>query len=54
MRILKVGVIPSKADPEKQEAFIKNELDPRLEEAKSGKRVVLFVDAAHCVFGAFL
>ena len=54
MRILKVGVIPSKADPEKQEAFIKNELDPRLEEAKSGKRVVLFVDAAHFVFGAFL
>jgi transposase len=54
MRILKVGVIPSKADPDEQETFKKEELEPRLEEAKSGKRVVLFVDAAHFVLAPFL
>lgn len=32
----------------------KNELEPRLEEAKNGKRTVFFVDAAHFVMGAFL
>jgi len=30
------------------------ELEPRLAEAKEGKRTVYFVDAAHFVFGAFL
>jgi len=29
-------------------------LEPRLKEAQAGRRVVLFVDAAHFVFGAFL
>jgi transposase len=29
-------------------------LKPRLEEARQGKRQVLFVDAVHCVFGTFL
>jgi hypothetical protein len=29
-------------------------LAPRFAEAQAGKRTVLFVDAAHCVFGAFL
>ncbi len=32
MRCRKIGMIPAKADPEKQEAFKKNELEPRLEE----------------------
>ncbi len=50
----KVGMIPAKADPAKQERFIKEELEPRLEEAKSGKRVVFFVDAAHFVLAPFL
>lgn len=54
MKCRKVGVIPSKADPEVQEAFKKKELMPRLEEAKEGKRAVFFVDAAHFVLGAFL
>ncbi len=50
----KVGMIPAKADSEEQERFIKEELEPRLEEAESGKRVVFFVDAAHFVLAPFL
>jgi len=50
----KVGMIPAKADPEKQESFLKEELEPRLEEARSGQRVVFFVDAAHFVLAPFL
>src|SRR3990170_2329143 len=38
-----------KADPEKQKEFLDQELQPRLDEAQAGKRVVLFVDAAHCL-----
>jgi transposase len=37
-----------------QAAFLAEKLQPRLEEAKAGKRQVFFVDAAHCVFGTFL
>ncbi len=50
----KVGMIPAKADLDEQEKFIKEELEPRLKEAKSGKRVVFFVDAAHFVLAPFL
>jgi transposase len=50
----KVCGIPAKADIEKQEKFKTEELEPRLEEAKAGKRDVYFVDAAHFVLGAFL
>jgi len=31
-----------------------NELDPRIKEAKEGKRKIYFVDAAHFVLGGFL
>lgn len=54
VRLLKVGAIPSKADSDKQEAFKKEELEPRLQEAKDGTRAVLFGDAAHFVFAPFL
>jgi len=58
MKCRKVGSIPGKAlDPDKieeQESFKKQELEPRLEEAKAGQRKVYFMDAAHFVFGAFL
>ena len=37
-----------------QARFLKEELEPALEEAKGGKRHVFFVDASHCVFGTFL
>jgi len=50
----KVGMIPGKADPDKQKDFKDNKLEPILEEAKQGKRAVLFVDAAHFVLSAFL
>lgn len=38
----KVGMIPAKADVQKQEEFKNNELEPRLQEAREGKRVVFF------------
>ena len=34
--------------------LLKKELEPRLEEAKAGKRAVFFVDAAHFVLAPFL
>jgi transposase len=34
--------------------FLDTQLNPRLEEAKAGRRHVFFVDAAHFVFGTFL
>lgn len=50
----KIGMIPSCAFPDVQESYIKEKLEPRLEEAKQGKRVVFFVDAAHFVLAPFL
>jgi transposase len=40
MDIRKVGMIPAKADVEAQEKFLENELKPRLQEAKEGKRAL--------------
>ncbi|MCK6623487.1 MAG: IS630 family transposase [Calditrichia bacterium] len=54
MKPLKVGQIPAKADIEEQEQFKTHKLEPRLQQAKAGKRVVLFMDAAHFVFAPFL
>jgi hypothetical protein len=54
VRRRKVGTVPAKADHDGQAAFLKGELALRLEEAKQGKRSVLFVDAAHFVFAPFL
>ena len=58
MRYRKVGYVPGKAtDPAKQaeqEVFRTQELEPRLEEAEAGTRVVLFMDAAHFVWTVFL
>lgn len=50
----KVGMIPAKADPDEQEDFVINQLEPVLEEAKSGLRQVYFVDAAHFVLAPLL
>jgi transposase len=47
-------MIPSKADPDKQAAYLVQELEPRLAEAQAGKRAVFFVDAAHFVLAPFL
>lgn len=50
----KVGTIPSKADPDEQEAFKAKQLEPRIEEAKASRRALLFMDAAHFVMSAYL
>lgn len=42
LRRMKVGMIPAKADVEKQAEFIEKELEPRLEEAKKREREVFF------------
>jgi len=54
IRYRKVNSIPAKANIEAQQVFHDQKLQPRLEEAKVGKRKVYFVDAAHFVLGAFL
>lgn len=54
LKCRRVGMIPAKADIEKQEEFKINELEPKLAEAKRGKRVVYFVDSAHFVLAPFL
>lgn len=54
MKCRKVGMIPAKADPEVQAAFKTEQLEPRLGEAKAGKRALFFVDAAHFVLAPFL
>jgi hypothetical protein len=45
MKCLKVGSLPSKADRDEQEDYKEKKLEPRLNEAKEGKRAVFFVDA---------
>lgn len=47
-------MIPAKADPEVQATFLEEQMEPRLAEAKAGKRAVFFVDAAHFVLAPFL
>ena len=59
LKCRRCGLVPGKApDDEKplqeQQEFHDNKLQPRLDEAKQGRRTVLFVDAAHFVMGAFL
>ena len=54
LKMLKVGMIPARADIAQQEAFKQQELEPRLAEAKAGKRQVFFLDAVHFVHKAFL
>ena len=46
--------MPAKGDHDEQKDFLDNELQPRLEQAKRGRRTALFVDAAHFVFGPYL
>jgi len=47
-------MIPAKADPEAQAAYLTEKLEPRLADAQAGKRAVFFVDAAHFVLAPFL
>jgi len=54
MKLCYIGMIPAKADPEKQEKFKKEKLEPVLDEAKAGTRKVYFVDAENDVLAPFL
>jgi transposase len=54
MQRRQTGSVPAKADVEIQEVFKKEKLDPALNEARSGERLVFFVDAAHFVLAPFL
>lgn len=54
LRCQRVGSLPAKADPAVQAAFLRTQLQPRLDEALAGQRQVFFVDAAHFVLSAFL
>jgi transposase len=59
MKCRRCGVVPGKATEDErqrqdQQEFHDKTLMPYLDEAKQGKRTVLFVDAAHFVMGAFL
>ncbi len=54
MKRRKIGMIPAKADPEKQEQFKQDELEPVLDEAKAKTRKVFSADAAHFVLAPFL
>ena len=40
MKRLKVGVYPAKADPQVQETFRLEQLEPRIKEAQAGKRAI--------------
>lgn len=60
LRRLKTGSLPGghKGNtPQKraeQKTFVETKLNPLLQQAKQGKRIVLFTDAAHFVHGAFM
>jgi len=49
----RVGTIPSKADPEKQEIFRVNELEPLLEQAREGKRAIFLSMLLTSCWGPF-
>jgi transposase len=58
MKCRRYGLVPGKAmedekQPQAQQVFHDQKLQPLLDEAKQGKRSVLFVNAAHFVMGAF-
>ena len=59
LKCRRCGLVPGKIPDDEnqlqaQQAFHDDQLQPRLEEARQGRRTVLFVDAAHFVMGAFL
>ena len=53
-RYLKAGHIPSKADTQKQQQWVKETLEPAIEEAKNGKCHLLFMDASHFILQPFV
>jgi len=53
-KAIKSGHIPGKADPEKQEAFLNDTLQPLIDQAVSGVCHLFFMDAAHFVLQPYL
>ena len=54
MKPRKVAAIPAKADPQVQQDFLKQKLEPLLEQASAAQRAVFFIDASHFVLAPFL
>jgi transposase len=54
LRYLQTGHIPSKADTEKQQAWVKTILEPAIEEAQKGACHLLFMDAVHFILLPFI
>ena len=54
LRYLQTGHIPAKADTAKQQQWVKEKLDPSIEEAKKGECHLLFMDAAHFILQPFI
>ena len=54
LRYRKMGQIPAKADPDAQARFLKDKLQPAIQQAQKQEINLLFMDAAHFVMGAFL
>ena len=54
LKCRKVGMIPARADLERQEQFKQEQLEPALDQAKTGQHKLFLVDAAHFVLAPFL
>ena len=54
MRPLKTGHVPGKADPDKQQQFLDQQLMPLIEMAQAGECHLFFMDAAHFVLLPFV
>lgn len=54
MRCLRMGHIPGKADPVKQQTFLSNILEPLIQSARAGKSELFFVDSAHFILEPFI
>jgi transposase len=54
LKPLKAASIPAKANPAVQDEFLKTKLEPKIKEAEEGKRILLFMDAAHFVWQLYL
>ena len=54
LRYLQTGHIPAKADTAKQQQWVKEKLEPAIEEAQKGECHLLFMDAAHFILEPFI
>ena len=54
LKRLKTGHVPAKANPEKQQEWLNDELQPIINQAFKGEIHLFFMDAAHFVFAPFL